>query len=131
MYKLPIGVGKRLDSLMRCFLWKGYGSGQRCGQALVSWDNVYRPNQAGGLGIINIHKMNTTFQPKWVARFLSSREDLITQVLKESYGRELNGDRYAAPFQGASPFWQGLRHIFWRMLVFFAVQLGDISAFQY
>ena len=49
---------------------------------------------------------------KWVARLMSSQEDLITQILKESYGRGLNWEKYTTPIQGASPFWQGLGHIF-------------------
>ena len=43
VYKLPIDVWRRLDGLMRHFLWKGFGSEQRRGQELVSRDNVYRP----------------------------------------------------------------------------------------
>ena len=35
-YKLPIRAGKRLEGLMRCFLWKGSRCDQCCGQALVS-----------------------------------------------------------------------------------------------
>ena len=31
MYKLPIGVGKRLEGLMRHFLWKGSRADQRRG----------------------------------------------------------------------------------------------------
>ena len=31
MYKLPIGVGKTLEGLMRCFLWKGSRADQRRG----------------------------------------------------------------------------------------------------
>ena len=64
----------------------------------MPWDNVYRPIPAGGLGNLDIHKMNMTLVAKWVARFMSPREDLVTQVLKESYGRELNWERYTAPF---------------------------------
>ena len=52
-----------------------------------------------------MQKINTMLLIKWVARFMSSRESLITQVLKESYDRGLNWERYAAPLQGASPFW--------------------------
>ena len=113
MYKLPIGVGKRLESLMRRFLGKEFGSDHRRGQASMSWDNVCRPIQARGLGILDIHKMNTTLISKWVARFRSSWEDLVTQVLNECCGRELNWERYTAPFQEASSFWKGLRHFFW------------------
>ena len=113
MYKIPIRVGKRLDGLMRSFLWKGCGSRQRREQGLVLWANVCRPIQAGGLGILDSQKMNTALLEKWVARFMSSQKDLVTQVLKENCGRELNWERYTAPFQRASSFWRGLRHIFW------------------
>ena len=84
LYKLSIEVGKRLEGLMRRFLWKGSGFDQCRGQALVSWDNVCRPIQAGGLEILDIHKMNTALLEKWIARFMNSREDLGAQVVKES-----------------------------------------------
>ena len=60
VYKLSIGVGRRLEGLMRHFLWKGFRFDQCCGQALGSWDNICRPIQAEGLGILDTHKMNTT-----------------------------------------------------------------------
>ena len=62
---------------------------------------------------------------------MSSREDLVTQILKESYSRELNWDKFAAPVHGTSSFWNGLTHIFRRVRSFFAAQLGDGSSFQY
>ena len=58
VYKLPIEVGKRLEGLMRIFVWNKSGSKQRNGQVLVSWEVVCRPTQKGGLGIIDIQKMN-------------------------------------------------------------------------
>ena len=64
VFKLPIGVGKRLESLMRQFMWKGSGPGQRRGQAMVSWDIVCGPIKARDLGTLNIHNMNTTLLTK-------------------------------------------------------------------
>ena len=87
---------------------------------MVSWDMVCRPTKEGGLGILDIHNMSTTLLTKWVARLMSSREDLVTQILKESYGRDLNWEKYAAPIYGASSFCHGLRHIFRRVRAFFA-----------
>ena len=88
-----------------------------------------RPTYEGGLGILDIQKMNMTLLTKWVARLMSSRDDLVTKVLKESHGRGFTSERYAAPTQGASPFWQELRHTFSRMRAFFVAQLGDRSPF--
>ena len=67
VYKLPIRVGKRLEGLMRRFLWNKSGSERRNGQALVSWEVVCRPTQKGGLGIIDRQKMNMALLTKWVA----------------------------------------------------------------
>ena len=89
VYKLPIGVGKRLEGLIRRFLWNKSGSEQGTGQALVSWEVVCRPTEDGELRIINIQKMNMALLTKWVARIMSSRDDLVTKVLKESCGTGL------------------------------------------
>ena len=62
---------------------------------------------------------------------MSSREDLVTQILKESYDKELNWEKYAAPVHGASSFWHGLRQVVRRVIAFFAAQLGDRLLFQY
>ena len=62
---------------------------------------------------------------------MSSLEDLVTQILNESYSKELNWEKYAAPVHGASSFWHGLRHIFRQVRSFLAAQLGDGSSFQY
>ena len=75
---------------MRQFLWKGSGTEQHHWQALVSWDIECRPTQVGGLRILNIQKMNTAVLTKQVASLVSSFDDLVTQVLKESYGKGLN-----------------------------------------
>ena len=129
VYKLPIGVGKRIDGLMRRFWWKVSVAKQCHGQALVSWDSMCRPIQAEGLGILNIEIMNTTLRASQVTKLMNSREDLVTPVLKESNDRGLNWERYAAQFQGASPLWQGLKNIFRRMQTF-AAQLGVGAAFN-
>ena len=98
---------------------------------MVSWDFICRPTNAGGLGILDAQTMNMVLLTKWVAMLMSPREDLITHVLKENYGRGLNWERYAVHIQGASPFWQGLTLIFPPVHNFFIAQLGDGSTFQY
>ena len=62
---------------------------------------------------------------------MSSREDLVPQILKESYDRELNWENYVAPVHRASSFWHGLRHVFQRVCTFFVAQLRDGLSFQY
>ena len=74
---------------MRRFLWNKSRTDQRKGQAFVSLEVVCRPTQAGGLEILDRQKMNMTLLTKWVDRLISSRDDLVTQVLKESSGKGL------------------------------------------
>ena len=58
----------------------------------------------GGLRILGIQNMNTALLTRQVARLMSPQKHLVTQVLKESYSRGLNWEKYAAPIQGSSPF---------------------------
>ena len=48
-----------------------------------------RTTQAWGLGILDIQKMNMALLTNWVARLMSSWDDLVTQVLKEIYDKGL------------------------------------------
>ena len=41
VFKLPVGIGKRLDRLMRMFFWEGSGSEDSRGMALIAWNLVY------------------------------------------------------------------------------------------
>ena len=40
VFKLPVGIRKRLDGLMRRFFWKGSESEDNRGMALIAWDVV-------------------------------------------------------------------------------------------
>ena len=51
---------------------------------------------------------------------MNSWEDLVIEVLKESYDKGLNLERYVVPFHGTLPKRQELRHIFQEMQPFFA-----------
>ena len=86
---------------------------------MVSWDIVCKPIKAQGLGILDIHNMSNTLLTKWVARLLSSREHLVTKILKESYAKELNWEEYTTLVYRASSFCHGLGHIFRQTQAFF------------
>jgi hypothetical protein len=54
-----------IEKILRGFLWKGwrYAHGGHC---LVAWDRVCMPKELGGLGIINLRKMNIALRACWL-----------------------------------------------------------------
>jgi hypothetical protein len=47
------------------FLWKGQKDAHG-GHCLVVWDRVCMPKELGGLGIINLQKMNLALRTRWL-----------------------------------------------------------------
>ena len=71
VFKVPVGVEKQLEGLMRLFLWKGTTLRQGRCLAMVSRDVVCRPIKQGGFGILHVQSMNTALLTKWVTRILA------------------------------------------------------------
>ena len=71
-------------------MYKGSGPRHCRKQEMVTWDIACRLIKATELGILDIHNMSITLLTKWVAKLMSSRKDLVTQIMKEINGRELN-----------------------------------------
>ncbi|GJM95706.1 hypothetical protein PR202_ga12483 [Eleusine coracana subsp. coracana] len=62
---LPKWFYKALDKKMRGFLWKGHGTANG-GCCLVSWNQVQRPLQYGGLGIRNLELQGWALRIRWL-----------------------------------------------------------------
>ena len=129
MFKLLVGIGKRLEGLMRQFMCKGSRLAQSQRLSMVSWDMVCRPTKSGVLGVLDGQTINVMLLTKWVAGPMSQQDDLTIQVMKDSYGRRPNWERCATLVRGVSPFWQGLRQIFPWVHDFFSDKLGNGSIF--
>ena len=64
LFRMPSGVIKELEKIMRNFLWKGAdGDG---GDHLVPWKMVVRPKLKGGLGIGRLKERNKASLFKWL-----------------------------------------------------------------
>jgi hypothetical protein len=54
-----------IEKILRGFLWKGRRDANG-GHCLVAWDRVCMPKELGGLGIINLRKMNIALRARWL-----------------------------------------------------------------
>jgi len=51
----------------------------------VSWENICKPCEEGGLGIKNIRKFNFALMAKWKWRLMSEEEGKWKDILKSKY----------------------------------------------
>ncbi|XP_028121753.1 uncharacterized protein LOC114318966 [Camellia sinensis] len=89
IFKIPISIARKIEKLMRDFLWEGCGEGT--GFHLVRWDTVSLPKEKGGLAIGNIVARNIALLGKWLWRFSIESDSLWCSVIKSKYGVQPNG----------------------------------------
>jgi hypothetical protein len=54
-----------IEKILWGFLWKGQKDAHG-GHCLVAWDRVCMPKELGGLGILNLRKMNLALRVRWL-----------------------------------------------------------------
>jgi hypothetical protein len=86
-YWLQDGVHKKMDSIRANFLWQGTEDKFR--YHMAKWEMVSRPNDQGGLGIINTRLMNDCLLVKWIWKILQELDELWFKMLKSKYMRVL------------------------------------------
>lgn len=64
LYKLPVKVRKKWDSIRSNFLWNGPPSETKK-YHLVIWDRVCKKKEFGGLGVLNLQDFNQALIGKW------------------------------------------------------------------
>ena len=58
IFTMPISVRRRLEKIVRSFLWRGPYPDEARGTALVAWSTVCRHINKGGLGIRHLQHTN-------------------------------------------------------------------------
>ncbi|XP_028056784.1 uncharacterized protein LOC114260796 [Camellia sinensis] len=89
LFKVPVSIARKIEKLMRDFLWEGCEEGK--GVHLVRWETVSLSRAKGGLAIENIVARNIAFLGKWLWRFPLESESLWCSVIKSKYGVQSNG----------------------------------------
>ena len=64
VFKMPTKIRMRIDKLRRRFLWYG-GDSVRKKYCLVSWEAVCKSKNQGGLGILDLSRLNQSLLAKW------------------------------------------------------------------
>ncbi|KAJ0586998.1 hypothetical protein HanIR_Chr04g0158141 [Helianthus annuus] len=85
IFKVPIKVVEKLESLMKNFLWGGTVETRK--MHWVAWDLVTRPKKLGGLRISKLKLVNEALLAKWVWRYRVEEESLWRRVLVACHGK--------------------------------------------
>lgn len=84
LFQIPISVAKKLERLMRNFLWGDSTDKKRLHWR--SWKKVCIPKIEGGLGIRNLKITNEALLTKWLWRYGEEKTSLWRKVILEKFG---------------------------------------------
>lgn len=73
-FKIPVGVEKECRKIMCNFLWGGLADEQKI--SWVSWEQICKPKDLGGLGLKDWLTSNKALVGKWKWRYLSEPNSL-------------------------------------------------------
>jgi hypothetical protein len=79
----PRSILNTIKSLQRNFLWHGLNKEEKI--ALVSWENICKPKDQGGLGIRDPSIMNSVLSAKIWWRWLKNPTDLWAKLWRKKY----------------------------------------------
>jgi hypothetical protein len=82
-YLLPRGTHGRMDSVRSRFIWRGAHADFKC--HMVKWEDVCRPREYGGLGIIDTKIFNECLMVKWIWKLYKQKECLWVRLLTAKY----------------------------------------------
>jgi len=102
-------VCKSIISIQRRFLW-GWGREKRP-MAWVSWKNICKPKEEGGLGIRDMRKFNVALLAKCRWRCISDKKGRWEECLDSKYDQEHNVVQI--PLKLQSWWWRDLRKVCW------------------
>jgi hypothetical protein len=97
--KLPPGLTKQLDRILRQCLWRRKDG--EPSQSLAAWEMVCKQKMKGGLGVVDFKKQNAALQIKFLDKFYNKRDISWVKLI------------WHALYQGKVPHAQNLCGSFW------------------
>ncbi|CAN1812553.1 LINE-1 reverse transcriptase homolog [Linum perenne] len=107
LFRAPISVIKKLESIRCRFLWEGSQDSRKL--HLVRWSIVKAPVERGGLGVSDLRSMNTALLGKWVWRFGVERQAWWRELMVIKCGR--GSSEWNVRWDGMSAVWSVWRWI--------------------
>jgi hypothetical protein len=107
-----VGGKKKMDRIRNSFLWDENENKKK--YHLVNWQKVCMPKDQGGLGVLDLEKMNIALLSKWLWK-LFNEDGIWQQILRKKYLQKKLC--HAVAKNGDSHFWQGLmdiKKLFWK-----------------
>ncbi|GMI91067.1 hypothetical protein like AT4G29090 [Hibiscus trionum] len=83
LFKIPAGVADKLNSLCAHFIW---GSNNAKAVHWFKWQDMAKPRNVGGLGLVDAKVKNQALLNKWVWRFGKEGNSLWRRVINAKYG---------------------------------------------
>ena len=84
LFTIPASVAIQLEKIMRDFLWSKHARVNDF--HWVSGDEICRPKEDGGLGILLLRVMNEALKTKWLWRYAKEEDALWKKVIVFKYG---------------------------------------------
>jgi len=107
IFRAPTTVCNRISSIQRRFLW-AWGKENKA-IAWVSWENVCKPCEEGGLEVKETRNLNSALLAKWKWRILSDAGGKWKEILISIYGSET--DRIQVGLKYQSWWWRDLAKV--------------------
>lgn len=82
-YKIPRSVMKKIISVQRKFL--GNGVWNKNSISWISWKDVCKTKEEGGLGIRHVGRYNKALLSKWPRRILNEENEIWRGILRGRY----------------------------------------------
>ena len=107
IFKAPVAVCNKISSIQRKFLW-AWGK-QSKSIPWVSWDNVCKPLEEGGLGVKEMKTFNVALLAKWRWRIMSNEGGKWKEIMSSKYGSVAENIQLRSKYQ--SWWWKDLTKI--------------------
>lgn len=82
LFELPKGPSKKMNFYMKRMLWQEEEDVKK--HHLVKWEDVCRPKEMGGLGILVLDIMNLCLLCKWISK-LENNNGLWQDLVRKKY----------------------------------------------
>lgn len=113
-YLLPKNILHELVKIQRAFLWGGNANNSKI--SWVSWGDICKPKNEGGLGIRDLEIFIRALVGKWIGRLLGESEGLWVRVVLSKYGRLEKAGRMMGNYKewsNCSIWWRDICKLYW------------------